>query len=174
MFPPLSIYKRAPVLGEEPRAKCPRYEQSEDVLSEEEFDLDNYYTSDSGIEVPDEIQAFLGSIFRKCSPKKRRLEMSREYPKPNLDVMVVPRADKDVASILDKDFPDKEDKRLSRVQTAVLASSAPITNQLSTSGFSGKEDEVIPTREVIKVMKQYLEMPPTTSQQPGGPRLFRR
>ena len=160
-FLPSASASGASVLGGEPRAKRPRYDQSEDVLSEEEFDLDNYYTSDPGIEVPEEVQSFLESTFRRCIPRKRRLEIGREYPEPNLDVIAVPQADKDIISILDKDFPSKEDKLLSRVQAAVLASSAPLTNlwtQLAASGFSGKEDEVIPTKEVMNMIKQSLAL----------------
>ena len=109
----------------------------------------------------EEVKAFLECTFRRCITKRKRLEISREYPKPKLEVMSVAKADKDIASILDKEFPAKEDKELSRVQAAVLASSAPITNlwlQMSDSGFTGKPDEVMITKEIIKMTKESLAL----------------
>ena len=75
---------------------------------EENIDPENYYSSDPGIEVSEEVKAFLECTFRRCITKRKRLEISREYPKPKLEVMSVPKADKDIASILDKEFPAKE------------------------------------------------------------------
>ena len=73
----------------------------------------------------------------------------------------VPKADRDISNILDQAFPTKSDKQLSRIQAAVLASCAPLTglwSQMARSGFSGKSDELIPTKEVLKVVRETLAL----------------
>ena len=150
-----------------PRPKRPRYfeghslEEAEESSEEEEFDPESYYSVDSGIKVPDKVKSFLESTFRRCLPRKRRRAINREYPKPNLDIVSVPKADKDIVSILDRSFPTSEDRSLSRIQAAVLASSAPLANlwsQLISEGFSGKQDELMPTKEVIRTIRETLAL----------------
>ena len=156
-----------------PRPKRPRYfeghsleeaEESseEEEEEEEEFDPESYYSVDSGINVPDnfKVKSFLESTFRRCLPRKRRA-IYREYPKPNLNIVSVPKADKDIVSILDRSFPTSDDRSLSRIQAAVLASSAPLANlwsQLISEGFSGKQDELIPAKEVIRTIRETLAL----------------
>lgn len=87
------------------------------------------------------------------SPRKRCKTIAEEYAKTNLDVMKVPKAKRDNSNILDQAFPTKSDKQLSRIQAAVLTSCAPLTglwSQMARSGFSGKSDELIPTKEVLE------------------------
>ena len=99
---------------------------SDDEDSEEEFDPESYYATDSGEETPKEVKKFLESTFRRCLPRKRRKTIAREYPKPNLEVTKVPKADRDISNILDQAFPTKSDKQLSQIQAAVLACLPPL------------------------------------------------
>ena len=71
----------------------------------------------------------------------------------------VPKADRDISNILDQSFPTKSDKQLSRIQAAVLASCAPLTglwSQMARNGFTGKSDELTPTKDVLKVVRETL------------------
>lgn len=134
---------------------------SDDEESDEDFDPESYYTTDPGNDTPDDVKKFLESTFKRCLPRKRRRAIAREYPKPNLDVIKVPKADKDISNILDQSFPIKSDKQLSRIQAAILASSGPLTSlwsQMSMNGFTGKSDELISTKDVMKVIRESLAL----------------
>ena len=65
--------------------------------------------------------------------------MARDFPKPALDVPKVPTPDRDIVSILGKDFPTKVDKELSKVQAAIPAAPAPLL-----SLWSQLEDQSCP------------------------------
>lgn len=85
--------------------------------------------------------------------------IAKAAPLPNLVGTKPPIADTDIVSILGKDFPTKGDEELRRIQAPALAACAPITNlwsQMASQGFSGKQDEVIPTSDVITVMRETL------------------
>ena len=60
-----------------PPAKRPRYFEvdpatSDEEDSDEEFDPQSYYATDSGEEIPKEVTKFLESTFKRCLPRKRR------------------------------------------------------------------------------------------------------
>ena len=101
---------------------------SDDEENDDDFDPESYYTTDSGNDTPYEVKKFLESTFKRRLPQKRCRAIAWEYPKPNLDVTQVPRADKDISNILDQSFPTRSDKQLSRIQAAILASSGPLTS----------------------------------------------
>ena len=81
---------------------------SDNEESDEDFDPERYYTTESGNDTPEEVKKFLESTLRRCLPRKRRRAIAREYPKPNLDITRVPKADKDISNILDQSFPTKK------------------------------------------------------------------
>ena len=127
--------------------------------SDNEFDPESFYQTEVKNDTHEDVKKFLMSTFRRCIPKKRRLAISRTYPVPDVSALRVPKADKDIASILDKDFPTKSDKEL-RIQAAALAPCAPLANLLSEmmkQGFCGK-DELMPTSEVVKVIRDSLAL----------------
>ena len=131
---------------------------SDDEESDDDFDPESYYTTNSGNDTTDEVKKFLESTFKRCLPRKRRRAIAREYPKP---VTKVPRADKDISNILDQSFPTRSDKQLSRIQAAILASSGPLTSlwsQMSMNGFTGKSDELMATKDVMRVIRESLAL----------------
>ena len=130
-------------------------------MSDDDFDPESYYTTDSGNDTPDDVKKFLESTFKRCLPRKRQRSIAREYPKLNLDVTKVPKADKDISNILDQSFPTKSDKQLSRIQAAILASCGPLTSlwsQMSKNGFTGKSDELMPTKDMVRVIRESLAL----------------
>ena len=82
---------------------------SDEEESDTEFDPEDYYTTDTGNDTPEEVKKFLESTFRRCLPGKRHRAIAQKYPKPNLDITKVPKADKDIANILDQSFPTRSD-----------------------------------------------------------------
>ena len=132
---------------------------SADEDSHEDFDPESYFTTDSGNDT--DAKKFFKSTFKQCLPRKRRRSIAREYPKPNLDVTKVPKADKDISSISDQSFPTKRDKQFSRTQAAILASCGPLTSlwsQMSKKGFTGKSDELMPTKDVVRAIRESLAL----------------
>ena len=110
---------------------------------------------------PEMILNFINTKFNSCLSRAVRDSISGSYSKFDVPSLKTPEADKDVVSILGKHFPSKEDKRLAAVQSAILASSAPLLSLMSdliSQGFSGKSDELIPVEEVFKVGKESLAL----------------
>ena len=94
-------------------------------------------------------------------PKPKRRQVARDFPKPALDVLKVPKPDSDIVSILGKDFPTKVDKELSKVQAAILAAPAPLLSlwsQLEEQSFSGKPDELVPSSVVLNVIRETVAL----------------
>ena len=146
-------------------AKRPRPQTStsgeEDSDSEAEFDPESCYLMDEKDDTHEDVKTFITATFRKGLPKRKRLEISKCYPMPNLVSTKAPLADKDVVSILGKDFPNKADKELRRLQAAALAPCAPLAklwSEMANQGFSGKVDELMPTSEVFKVMQDTMAL----------------
>jgi hypothetical protein len=70
-------------------------------------------------------------------------------------------ADKDISNISDQSFPTKSDKQLSRTQAAILASIGPLTSlwsQMSMNGFTGKLDEFMATKGMMRVIRKSLAL----------------
>ena len=110
---------------------------------------------------PPKIKKFIASTFTKCMPKTKQRAIAREHPKPALKALKVLKADKDITGILDKEFPTRIDKTMSRVQTAILVAPAPLISlwmQLESQGFSGKLDELILTKEVFRTIRDSLAL----------------
>ena len=58
----------------------------------------------------------------------------------------VPNLDPDITGALADDYNRPEDRRLMKIQAAVLATSAPLANfwsHLTKQGFEGKDDEFV-------------------------------
>ena len=61
-----------------------------EVKSDEEDDEvgdtnpDNYYTFGPATNLAEDVKLFMNTTFRRCIPKKRRLEMANEYPRPDV------------------------------------------------------------------------------------------
>ena len=78
-----------------------------------------------------------------------------------MDALKVPKADRDIVSILGKDFPTKVDKELSKVQAAILASPAPLLSlwaQLEEQSFSSKPDELVPSSAVLRAIRETIAL----------------
>ena len=130
----------------------------EDEL-EDRFDPESYYSSASSARTTEEVKAFIGSTFRRSIPKRKRQEIAREYPKPDLPAAKVPKIDSDILGALGGEFPMSNDKQLARIQASVLATCAPLINlwsQLEDQGLSGKPNDLIPVSEVLKISKTTL------------------
>ena len=73
----------------------------------------------------------------------------------------VPRLDPDIKGALDRDFLDKRDEQMAKLQASVLASYAPLANfwsHIAKQGLTGEDQELIPVSEVIKVAKDTLAL----------------
>ena len=136
-------------------------EEHVDQDSEDEFDPETYYETGKRQNTPDIVKKFIESTFTKGMPKAKRRQVAREFPKPALDALKVPKADRDIVSILGKDFPTKVDKELSKVQAAILASPAPLLSlwaQLEEQSFSGKPDELVPSSAVLRAIRETIAL----------------
>lgn len=139
------------------------YEGAED-LDEDEADGNDpkdYYASGPAKVMAEEVKSFMNTTFRKCIPKRKRTEMAKEYPRPDMPAAKVPKMDPDIKSALGRDQPDRRDESLSKVQASVLASCSPLANfwsHLQEQGFEGKEDELIPASDVLRVTKDTLAL----------------
>ena len=71
----------------------------------------------------------------------------------------VPKLDPDITGALADDYNRPEDRRLMKIQAAVLATSTPLANfwsHLTEQGFEGKDDEYVAVGDVLDVMKSSL------------------
>ena len=85
--------------------------------------------------------------------------MVKEYPKPSGESVKVPKIAQEIRGALGKEFATRCDSKLSKVQATVLATAAPNANfwsHLAEQDFSGKDEEVIPVGEVLKILKDTL------------------
>ena len=80
---------------------------------------------------PEMILNFINTKFNSSLSRVVRDSISGSYSKFDVPSLRTPEADKDVVSILGKHFPSKEDKRHAAVQSAILASSAPLLSLMS-------------------------------------------
>ena len=136
-------------------------EEQVDQDSEDEFDPETYYETGKRHNTPDVIRKFVESTFTKGMPKPKRRQVARDFPKPALDALRVPKPDKDIVSILGKDFPTRIDKELSKVQTAILAAPAPLLSlwsQLEEQSFSGRPDELLPSSVVLTAIRETVAL----------------
>ena len=148
-------------VDESPRAKRPRYFSYGEQDSDDEDstnDPESYYGAAS-VELSQEVNDFVKATFKRCLPKQQRLHMAKEYPKPSGESVKVPKIDQEIRGALGKEFSTRRDSKLSKVQATVLATAAPIANfwsHLAEQDFSGKDEELIPVGEVLKVFKDTL------------------
>jgi len=128
---------------------------------EDATDPESYYTSVSADSLAQEVKTFISTTFRRSIPKRKRLDMAKEYPKPDMPATKVPKLDPDIKGALDRDFADRRDEQMAKIQASVLASCAPLANfwsHMSKQGFSGNDQELIPASEVVKVTKDTLAL----------------
>jgi len=76
-----------------PRAKRPRlqtgadkYCPEEDSSSEAEFDPESYYQIGEKDNTHEEVKRFTNTTLVKCLPKRKRMEIARRFPMPDLMV----------------------------------------------------------------------------------------
>lgn len=70
----------------------------------------------------------------------------------NVTALRVPEADKDIMSILGRDFPSREDENLQGVQTTIVSAAIPTVSLLADlvkQVFTGQLDELAPAQEAI-------------------------
>ena len=71
-----------------------------------------------------------------------------------MPAMKVPRLGPDIKGALNRDFPDKRDEQIAKIQDSVLAICTLLGNfwsHIAKQGFTGNDQELIPASEVIKV-----------------------
>ena len=153
-----------PITEQEPI--CPRkpqrYFEEESSDSDEDADLDpeSYYRS-TPQKMAKTVDEFMNKTFRRCLPKRKRWDIVKEYPKPSCSSVAVPKLDHDIKGAIGKDFPEKNDAQLAKIQTAVLATCAPLANlwsHLAEQESSEKSEELIPVSDVIKVTQDTLAL----------------
>lgn len=69
--------------------------------------------------------------------------------------------DKDISSFLGKQYPASSEKTLAKIQATVTASVNPLLDlvgDLVDQGFTGKPEELIPAKEVLKVAKESIAL----------------
>ena len=140
-------------------SKRPRY--FPDAASDLSGDILSLYPGDESEAIPEPLQRFINIVFKNCLSRQARRNILKEYPNFDLQVLETPEADKDIVSILGKDFPTREDRVLRSVQTAILCSAVPVLSLVSdlvSQGFTGAPEELIPVSEVLKVSKQSLAL----------------
>ena len=99
----------------------------------------------------------MAKTFQRYIPKKTRLELAKQYPKPSCEAASVLKLDHDFKGALGKDIPEKSDTQLAKIQATVLASAAPLINfwaHLLETKVS-LEDQ-IPAGEVVQVIQDCL------------------
>ena len=134
-------------------------DEEEEEEEERGFDPDTYYDKARNDNTTPEVAAFAKKVFRKCLSQEKRKELSKLYPRPSIEATQVPKADQLIVDFMAKDFPKKQDERLSRIQASVVAACAPITNLLSSmeeQNLSGSQEELIPADEVLRVLQASL------------------
>lgn len=141
------------------RSPSPQVSTEEESSDSEDEDPDAYYHSNPKV-VHKTVQEFMGKTFHRCIPKRKRLDLAKLYPKPDLPESAAPKLDHDIKGALSNEISDHNDLQLAKVQATILASSAPATNfwsHLLETDLTGKED-MIPASEVIKVLKDTLAL----------------
>ena len=129
-----------------------------DESDEESFDPESYYDQ---LQDDQGVAKLISKAFRNCLTKTNRKRLCKEFPRPNIPSAQVPKADHVLFDFLGSSFPKKRDEQLARVQTAVIASSAPIASLLSSleeQGFKGAADELIPVSAVNRACKASLKI----------------
>ena len=150
-----------PVPDQEPvhLGKRKRY-YDEDSSEDTELDPESYYKS-TPVNMAAAVEEFVTKTFRQCLPKRKRLDIAKEYPKPSSSAVAVPKLDHDIKGALGKELPKKEDTQLAKIQAMVLAACAPLANfwsHLVEQEFTGKSDELIPASDVLKVTQDTLAL----------------
>ena len=77
----------------------------------------------------------------------------------NVTALRVPEADKDIMSILGRDFSSREDENLQGVQTTIVSAAIPTVSLLADlvkQVFTGQLDELAPAQEAIWIPWQSL------------------
>ena len=117
------------------------------------------YSFSSTSKLAEPVSKFVQSALRRCIPKRKRRELDNQYPRPDMPATKVPKLDPDITWALADDYNKPEDRRLMRIQAAVLATSSPLANfwsHLTEHGFEGKDEEYVAVGEVLDVMKSSL------------------
>ena len=141
--------------------KRSRYFEESSQSSSGGLTMDPLFASNSAESIPEPLHKFIDSVFVNGLPRAARWTLMREYPRFEVTALRVPEADKDIMSILGRDFPTREDKNLRGVQSAIVSASIPSISLLADlvkQGFTGQPDELIPAQEVIRVTRQTLAL----------------
>ena len=110
---------------------------------EDAIDPDSCYSSAPADSLVQEVKKFIGTTFRRSILKQKRLEIANQYPKPDMPATKVPRFNHDTKGALDRDFPDKMDEQMAKIQASVLATCTPLTNfqsNITKEGFKVTKD----------------------------------
>jgi len=109
-----------------PRCACAPRVNEEDM--EDATDPESYYSSASADSLAQEVKTFVGMTFHHSIPKRKRLDMAKEYPIPDMPASKVPKLDPDIKGALDRDFADRRDEQMAKIQASIMASCAPLAN----------------------------------------------
>ena len=103
--------------------KRSRYFEESSQSSSGGLTMDPLFASNSAESIPEPLHKFIDSVFVNGLPRAARQTLMREYPRFEVTALRVPEADKDIMSILGRDFPTREDKNLRGVQSAIVSAS---------------------------------------------------
>lgn len=132
---------------------------SEDT--EDRVEDSDYYNSAPVTHLAPNSKEFVEKALTRSIPRAKRQKLAKEYPRPNTPAAKVPKLDMVFRSALGKGTSDRSDEQLAKIQGAVLAAGNPITNLLSHfegQGIKGYTDEVVPSGDVVRVMKDTLAL----------------
>ena len=99
---------------------------------------------------------YLGTHFRRCLTKEEREALFKQYPRPDVACCLSPKADKFMMDFLGKRFPREYDTTLSKLQTAVLAITRPLSSawlQLVEEGQEEEPNMLLPASEVLMLIQ---------------------
>ena len=79
--------------------------------------------------------------------------------KADVSLLRSPAVDKDITSILGRDFPTDQDKQYVKIQSSILSAAGPAIGlliDLAKQDFSGDTGKLIPAKDIIEVLKETL------------------
>ena len=121
--------------------------------------MDPLFASNTAESIPEPLHNFIDSVIVNGLPSVAG--SNREYPRFEVTALRIPEADKNIMSILGRDFPTREDKNVRGVQSTIVSASIPSISLLADlvkQGFTGQPDELILAQEVIWVTRQTLAL----------------
>ena len=125
----------------------------------EAFDPLSLYNTSSNAPLPEALDSFVKSHFRKCLTSSIRKSMAKDDPLPDHPCLKCLQADDSIVDFLGKDFPVKLDNQLKRIQSAILTAAAPSLNlwkELHEQDCISSADCLIPVSTALEAIQKSL------------------